>query len=469
MPKHSTLAVVLVAAGLLSPTSAGAELAPPPNAVAPSDVVVARGRPPVPVALLVSTAGEAVLAVTAAAPGASWGEAGRESAVVSVEVDGRYASDLVVTGPRRTPRGLALGTLTAGRHTLAFRFAADRSAPRTTLARLTGLRLTVAEAGTRAEVARRHAPVLVGRALTGPFENARTDTPLLAWHEDAPGPAPGQRRLVYSTVWSNEDGGTVGPALMARWGRTTDIEWVYAVVVDAGGHRVPGTAVYQGPDHRTLPFAGTYSGDHPVLQACTSNNTLCDAVDGTMLFALPADDTRPPRRAREYLMDTHPWTYRVMAEEMLREGRVEQPSDPATPELGDQRTYLYLEVDKDTGPATAPGEAPGAAVVVHLRGDPRTYRSDHGTPSWSVARDDPAATTVELPAGTRAVDVERIDVVRIPLAAADSGATVTVTDLNRAFLLDAAWRPRPSFAEAHGLAVRLDADAPVATIWGSAA
>jgi hypothetical protein len=274
---------------------------------------------------------------------------------------------------------------------------------------------------------------------------------------------------VYSTVWSNEDGGTVGPALMARWGRTTDIEWTYSVVVGPGGERVPGSAVYQGPGHRTVPFAGTYSGDHPVLQACTSNNTLCDTTGGTMRFALPADDTRPPHRAREHVMDTHPWTYRVMADEMRREGRLEEPSDPATPELGDLRTYLYLEVDKDTGPAATPGSAPGAAVAVHLHGDPRTYRSDHGEPSWSVTRDDPAATTVELPAGTRAADVERIDVVRVPPVTADNGAAVTVTDLNRTFLLDDEWLPQPSFAAAHGLALRLDADRPIATIWGSAA
>jgi hypothetical protein len=467
MPTRCVVMALLVTAGLLAPVRAGA-------AVAPSDVVVGRGGPPVLVTLTASAAGEAVLDLTAAAPGASWAEAGREAAVVSVDVDGEYASDLVVTGPRRTRRGLALGTLPAGRHTLLFRFAGDRSAPRTTLARLTGLRLTVAASGTDAEIVRRHAPVLVGRALAGPFENARTDTPLLAWHETAPGPDPGQRRLVYSAVWSNEDGGTVGPALMARWGRTADLEWTYSVVVGTGGRRVPGTAVYHGPGHRTVPFAGTYSGDHPVLQTCTSNNTLCDAVggdtvDGAMRFALPADDTRPPRRAREYLMDAHPWTYRVMAEEMLREGRVEYPSDPATPALGDQRTYLYLEVDKDTGPPTAPGSAPGAAVAVRLRGDRRVYRSDHGLPDWSVLRDDPAATTVELPAGTRAADVARIDVVRVPLGTADDGATVTVTDLNRAFLLDAAWRPRPSFAEAHGLSVHIGPAATTATIWARSA
>lgn len=57
--------------------------------------------------------------------------------------------------------------------------------------------------------------------------------------------APGHRVLEYSLVWSNEDGGTDTPALMARWGRSTDIEWIYRVEVDQAGNRVPGTAVYQ--------------------------------------------------------------------------------------------------------------------------------------------------------------------------------------------------------------------------------
>jgi hypothetical protein len=438
-------------------------VSPAPPAVAAVTVVVRRDGPAVTVPFRATTRGEAVLALTARAPGVSWAVEGQESAVVSVAVDGRYVSDLVVFSARQTPRGISLGEVAAGRHRLRFGFDADRSAPRARLARLAGLQLSIVS-----DTVRRHAPVLYGRNLVSPVENARTDTPLLAWHEVQPGPAEGQRRLVYSVVWSNEDGGTVGPALMARWGRTTDIEWVYSVVVDTAGRRVPGSARYHGTDHRTLPFGGQFSGDHPLLQTCTSNNTLCDTVTTSMRFALPADATRPARRAREYLMDTNPWTYRVMAEEILREGPVEIPADPATPALGDQRSYLYLEVDKDTGPATGPGSPPRVAVVVQLRHDPTRYRSDHGRPSWAIARDDPAATTVELPPGVDPADVERIDVVRVSPGALDNGAAVTVTDLNRAFLLDSRWRPRPSLAEAHGLSVQLSTATPSATIWAAA-
>jgi len=431
-------------------------------------IVVARGLPPVAVTVTAGRAGEAVLTLMADAPGVSWAVSGRESAVVSVDVDGHYVSDLVVFSARPTPREVALGALSTGRHTVRFRFAADRSAPSAHLVRLAGLRLSLA-AQNQTAIVRRHAPVLIGRSLAqfgGPTQNARTDTPLLAWHEAVDGPVEGQRRLTYSVVWSNEDGGTDSPGLMARWGRTTDIEWVYSVVVDAHGQRVPDQAFYHGPNHQKLAFAGRYEGDHPLLQTCSDYNSMCDVLTGaTMRFALPADETRPIRRAREYLMDVHPWSYRVMAEEMLREGKVEDPSDPATPAMGDHRTYLYLEVDKDTGSPPESGTAPGVSIVVRLRGDPADYRSDHAQASWAIARDDPAATTVELPSGVGRDDIERIDVIRVPLGTEDNGAPITVTDLNRAFFLDSNWRPDSSFAESHGLSLRLDPSTPTATIW----
>ena len=44
----------------------------------------------------------------------------------------------------------------------------------------------------------------------------------------------------------------------------------------------------------------------------------------TVPTALPAD------RAREAIMDANPWTYQVMAKEMLREGKIEARSPQPT-------------------------------------------------------------------------------------------------------------------------------------------
>lgn len=444
------VALVLVVAltalgGILVMAAAAPAAAARPVAGA---VVVHRGGRPVAVSFTAAAAGEAVVDVIASAPGVDWARAGAESAVVAVSVDGRPAGD-------RSPAGA-------------------------TRAMLKGLLVSVATAADAGQLALRHAPVLYGRSIpvanvegagttyAGPFQNAVTDTPLLAWHESAPA-AGGNRVLEYSVVWSNEDGGTNSPALMARWGRTTDIEWIYRVEVDAAGRRVPGTAVYQGPDHATLPFAGTYEDDHPVLQTCTVNNMVCDSVaDAGMRFFLAADATRPPERAREVLMDRSPWTYPVMAAEMVREGRVESPSDPATPQLGDQRSYLYVEVDKDTLPSNPPtGPWVGLSVAVRLAGDPRVYRSDHLVPDWSIKRDVPAATTVELPPGTTADQVVELAAHRVAVGAPDTGAAVTVTDVNRAFFLDGSYLPTASFGDWRG-SVALSPAQPSAVLWSRA-
>src|SRR5262249_15480161 len=182
----------------------------------------------------------------------------------------------------------------------------------------------------------------------------------------------GHSIIEYSVVWSNEDGGTSPPALMAQWGRTTDIEWIYRVEVNARGHRVPGSGVFQSPAHGTTVFHGQYDGTHPLLQTCPSNNNVCDkptlktqhqAAD-PMRFALSTRQVRPIGQPREHLMDVHPWTYQVMAREMVREGKVEPTSDPATLSLGDPRTYLYLAVDHDTVP---PGAASGVGLAVEVQ------------------------------------------------------------------------------------------------------
>lgn len=422
-------------------------------------------------------AGEAVVDLTAAAPGVDWATVGAESAVLSLAVDGQHVTDLVVTSADPGDREVALGPVGRGAHTLTVDFHEAASAPAATVVQLK--RVTVDAAGPGDDdPAQRHAPVLIGRSIpvtsaegpgtsyAGPLQNAVTDTPLVAWHELRPGATPGHQVIEYSVVWSNEDGGTSSPALMARWGRTTDIEWVYRVEVDEAGEIVPGTAVYQGPDHVTLPFAGTYDDGHPVLQTCTDNNLVCDVIDPAsqqsgLRFVLVADDTRPADRAREFLMDQHPWTYQVMAAEMVREGRVEEPSDPATPAVGDQRTYLYVEVDRDTNPASQASQV-GLALRVRLA-DGRTFRSDHGVAGWTITRDVPAATTVELPAGVTPADVVAIDAVRVP-PTIDAGATVTVTSLGRAFLLDDSYLPQESFVSWAG-AVTLSPASPAATLW----
>ena len=70
-------------------------------------------------------------------------------------------------------------------------------------------------------------------------------------------------QIRYTVIFTNEDGGTPTAALMARWGRATDIEWVYQFRLRDG--KVI-EKQYQGVEHETKPFTGKrINGNHPLL------------------------------------------------------------------------------------------------------------------------------------------------------------------------------------------------------------
>jgi hypothetical protein len=86
-------------------------------------------------------------------------------------------------------------------------------------------------------------------------------------------------------------------------------------------------------------------------------------------------------------------------------------------------------------------------------------------PDWSLERDDPAATTVLLPPGTRPSDIAEIDAIRVPFIS-DTGATVRVKAVNRAFFLGRNDEPRASFFSGRTPAV-LTASSPTAVLYSA--
>jgi hypothetical protein len=139
------------------------------------------------------------------------------------------------------------------------------------------------------------------------------------------------------------------------------------------------------------------------------------------------------------------------------------------------RNYLFAEVDKDTSYPSPPasGTWVGTALAVKLRGSDRWYDSHHGVPDWSIQRDDPAATTIELPPGMTQAQIAAIKAIAVPVAAtgdtpapAPADYTIHVRSLNRGFLLDPSYLPQPSFLSRAGDAV-LTPQQPEAVIWAS--
>lgn len=427
-------------------------------------------------------AGEALLELRASAPGTDWDRGGRESAVVTISVDGVYKEDVVLfMGARRFTYKVALGSIEAGNHTVEATFNRHKSPHGAAGARIGRMATRVVAAGDPTYLVHRHAPILYGRDLPeiqGAYENNRTDTPLIEYHTLTRDAQAGTTTIEYTVIWSNEDGGTNTPALMARWGRSTDIEWIYEVTLDESEQVVSET--FQAPNHVELPFTGAKEGRHPLLMTSTSNNNLTAVTSPTAAtnyrFFLDPSLALPEGRAREVVMDANPWTYEVMAKEMNREDRIEPQANTETREVSNQRNYLYIEFDKDTVPQnTAPGGWIGTALAVKLRGGDHWYLSHHDVADWSVQRDIPAATTVELPAGTRAGDVEAIKALAVPVDRDGAGPgappaewSVSVRAIHRGFMLDRSYRPASSFVEWAG-SETLTPARPEAVIWSRTA
>jgi hypothetical protein len=398
-------------------------------------VEVTRDGAPTHLDIDISTPGEVVLLATLAAPGADWSRRGAECAVLSVDVDERLASDVIVLSERRVTRGIALGQLSAGPHRISLRFASASPASARGI-RVAEPLVVHAQRGSAEEIALRHAPILYGRSNAepgGPFQNTVTDAPLLAWHRISS--EGGRRTLEYSVLWTHEDGGTDGPALMARWGRTTDIEWIYRVDVDDRGERIPDSALFQGREHQTRAFRGAFEGDHPILQTCTDSNMVDDAVsDGALRFFLASDRSIDAGRAREFVMDLEPWTYRAMAAELFREGRMRPWARPNGGTLGDPRDYLFLELDADVRDR-APG---GFAIGVRPFGDERLHRSDAGREELACSARGPLRTAVRVPPGSRLAYVSELHLCRATRSVAD----VVVSRVTEAFMLNDATSAR---------------------------
>lgn len=430
--------------GLLLGAIASA-VADPPQAARP--VARPAARPVAPgVPLLESFAiarenSEAVVTFDLEGEGFSWAEAGRESVVLRAHVDGRPCHDVLAFGGTQEHR-FVVGPLPAGRHELRLEFDAARSPAQDGRVFVRGIR--VEDAGDAAWL--RHAPIVYGR--TG----GRGGTPL-ATYSDAPllvyviqeGSGAGVE-YEYALVSSNEDGGTglFPPAMMGKFGRTTDIEWVYRVRLDGAGE-VAGEW-FQGVGHERRRFQGRKEGRHPLLEVASDNINFREAAE-------ELDATRALRSAlapvrlegdgpRERVQDPRPWIHRVQDQELSRErslfGPKREPSPRAdTAHVSDLRGYLLLDLDLES-----PG---GTSWRFSARIGDRWYASDHGIVLCGYAGSGWGRTSIELPAGAGA---EAITALRAEVLGLPEGAHARVRTL-RAFGLAEDYAVRPAVLDVH--------------------
>ena len=379
--------------------------------------------------------GEAIAVVVAGCAGCDWGETGREAAALRVTVDGKYSQHILLArGDGSAEYRVLLGTLSAGRHRLTIERDAALSAAGAGAAPIDVQDvLMLPHDGSDDTVATSMAPIIYARPDTvGKF----TDLPLFMWYEVVP--TPRGRQFRYSVIFSNEDGGTPTDRLMATWGRTTDIEFVYGVELD-GNKRVLAEE-FQGPGHEVPPFKGRHEARHPLQWVSTENNMVSESGPTRVRYAPAPVKFDLTGVSREAVMDAQPWLYAVMTKELAREGKIVADAPPGNTQIPDPRRFVYVE---------ACGEVGTAALAFAVGVRDAWIRSDRGTRQYRIVRDGCFRVAIPLPAGTRVADIRGIRALAYDRPPAEGKppvppTPVRLTSINKLFLLDEQFVPGPT-------------------------
>jgi len=271
-----------------------------------------------------------------------------------------------------------------------------------------------------------NSPVLYARANTiGKF----TDVPLLAYATREG--ENGLRILEYTIVFSNEDGGTSTRNLMARWGRVTDIEYVYRVWLNPDGS--PLRAIIQGKDHKDIEYAGAHFGWHPVLIPVTGNNMVHFDGRSPVRYQMAPRLVDLSRHSREIVMDDDPITYRISAEELKREGKLRPYGQEDGEKISDPRNYLVVE-------ARLSVENAGVQALVRLKGESRWFSGALGMADNFINRSGWIRTAIELPPGAQA------DAIAFQCLTPKRWGSCRVEALGKVFKLTDDYRPGPDLA-----------------------
>ncbi len=373
------------------------------------------------------TQGETVAHLRMASPGADWAKAGAEAALADVSVDGNAPFQVMLYGGAESREySVFLGPLKPGPHRLRVERNGKYSAAGA------GLEMLDARFETRSGDDLLRAPILYARANTvGGF----SDVPLIVYSERFD--EQGDPFLQYTVIFSNEDGGTSTRALMARWGRTTDIEYVYRLDLRTG------KAIIQGRNHNDVEYSGSLEGSHPVLMPITDNNMVgpagADPPPIRYQIAPVAADLRSA--TRESVMKNAPTVWRVMAAELQREGKLRPFGKVDGENISHPRNYLYVEMK-------VANRNSGVGVVVRLKGEDTWRSGDLGRADYAISRDGWVQTTVELPPGTEPPAIAEIGLQCVVAPGADRRMPLAgeceVASPVRTFMLDAGYRAKDS-------------------------
>lgn len=387
-------------------------------------------------------ANEIGLFVKASVKDAAWQNAGAEAAVLTIFVDGKYNQDaMLFAGEKVFEYRMLLGKFDADEHNITIVLNRKHSAPKALNVRIKSASATRFEDLSVTKPIDRSVPDYFA-TVYAPVIYLRPDTidkfsdiPLLTYYEIFDEPE-NVRRIRYTTIFTNEDGGTQSAALMARWGRMTDIEWIYEIRVDEKGELLSG--IYQAANHETKNFGGKRIADHPLFLDATVNNNFADTGCSALRVSPNLIAANLTGGSRETVMDKNPWTYQIMAQEAMREKRV-NPAELGANTIADLRDYLYAEIYSSTENAAISfeGKMPDGKII----------SSDSGSKNLRVNRPGYVRIALRLPPEFK--DIKKIVAsVRCHSLATDEEAVCRDTKLLKIVRLDREFLPRETKIEA---------------------
>ncbi len=384
-----------------------------------------------PLSFRVSRTAEVVAEIEMRSPGSDWGRLGKEAALATVMLDGREAQHVMLfAGAERHSYRIFLGELAPGNHKLNIETNAVYSRPNSTVEILKATFSEYVVPAADASIVA-NAPVLFARQNTiGRF----SDIPLLTYCERLE--ENGVPLLQYTVIVSNEDGGTSTRALMARWGRTTDIEYVYKAFLDGRG-RVSRAAI-QSRDHKEIEYDGPSEGTHPLLMPVTDNNMVAGEGPSPIRYQPAPVLVDLSRSSREKVMDDHPITWRVMAQELRREGKLRAFGAIDGEKIGDPRNYLYIEAQITNRDARI-------VAMARLEGENKWRAADLGRSDYGIERSGWIRTTIELPPGAVPSRVAEIGFACHVENTERVAGVCRIERVSKAFFLDDGYRPGASF------------------------
>ena len=381
-----------------------------------------------------AAAGEAVATIAAGCARCDWSAAGREAALLEITIDGRYSQHLALTrGAAPAEYAVLLGSIEAGSHRVTIARDPRRSAAGAGEVTFGRIDVKVFDQRSPEYPWLARAPIL--HARPGTVERF-SDFPLVMYAEQNVAGESGSRyQLQYTVIFTNEDGGTPTDRLMATWGRTTDIEFIYGLT-DAAGGGTPREEI-QAAGHKWIPFQGPREGRHPVLWVATENNMVADRGDDSLVRFAPAPQlVSLTGTSREKVMDDNPWMYAVTSAEMLREHRVDPAAAPGSGRIADPRRYVTVEACGQVKDATL-----ALDIGVRASGGDVVWLPTDIDPRFRIARGGCFRGGSALPAGATAADVAGLRIRAYARPAREGEATppapsVVLEAVTRLFVLN---------------------------------